>query len=288
MAEESTAPETTNAYDNLREALILYMGQDGAELADWMTQQLEDGVPQATIAREVRSQPAYIKRFPAMKYLSELGIAPSEAEYIQSETIYRDRLSSLGDVYRGYMSTDYIGKLMMNDINPDEVTRRVAATQEYIYSTAPRSVVNALRDQYGMTESEMVAYMLDPQNAGEQIITDFQRRQSRAQILGAASDTGLSLSAGIADSIADRGYNYASAAVGMEQVKEDLGTLTKLASFSGETVTQDEVMSDQFNLTNAGSARQRRRRLASQERARFSTSSAVGNNSLRVSGLGTQ
>ena len=287
MAEEN-APATTNAYDALREALIMYMGADGAELADWMTQQLEDGVPQATIAREVRQQPAYKKRFPAMEYLSSLGMAPSEAEYIQSEGAYRAAIAPLGDAYKGYYTTDYIGKLIMNDVNPDEVTRRIAATQEFIYSAAPRSVVDALRNDYGMTEDEMVAYMLDPENVGEQILTDFQRRSARAQILGAGADTGLSLNRDTADAIAARGYNYASAAAGMERVKEDVGTLTKLAAFSGETVTQDEVMSEEFNLANAGSARQRRKRLASQERARFSTSSAVGNNSLRVSGLGTQ
>lgn len=278
----------SDAFENLRLALTTYMGADGAALAQWMMDQLSNSVPEARIMLEIRNQPAYKRRFPAMEHFSRIGQAPSEGEYIQAERIYRDRLAPLGDVYSGYYSTDYIAKLMIADVNPDEVSQRVAAAQEYIYSTAPRSVVDALRNQYGMTEPEMIAYMLDPVNAGQQILTDFQRRQARAQVLGAALDSGLSLSNESADSIAARGYNYASTAVGMEQVREDFGTLTKLAQMSGQIVTEDEVINEQFNLAGAASSRQRRKRLASQERARFSTSSAVGNNSLRVSGLGTQ
>lgn len=278
----------TDAFIALKDALVSYLGDSGVALADWMVSQWQAGVPQSQIAREIREQPAYKERFPAMEYFSGLREGVSEAEYIQSEREYRDAISSLGPAYSQYFSTEFIGDLMMGGVNTTEATQRVARAQEYIYSTAPRSVVDALKNQYGMTDGDLVAYILDPNNIGAQVIADFDARRARADILGAAADSGLSLTADAADAIAARDYTYGTAIGKLQTADAKAMTLSKLAALSNGTYTQDEALAAEFNLDGANAARTRERKLASQERARFSRSSAIGNNSLATRGLGTQ
>lgn len=287
MAEE-TLDGQTDAFIALKDALVSYLGDDGAALADWMVSQWQAGVPQAQIAREIREQPAYKARFPAMEYFSSQRMGVSEADYIASEREYRDAVSGLGPAYSQYFSTEFIGDLMMGGVNTTEAAQRVARAQEYIYSTAPRSVVDALKKQYGMTDGDLVAYILDPNNIGAQVIADFDAKRARADILGAATDAGLSLGNAAADAIAARDYTYGTAIGKMQAADAKAVTLSKLAAMSNGTYTEDEALAAEFNLEGANAAKTRERKLASQERARFSRTSAIGNNSLATRGLGTQ
>jgi hypothetical protein len=286
MADE---PKTgSDSFEMLRTALSTYLGQEGAELADWMTSQLTASVPESTIMLNIRQQPAYKKRFPAMEYFSGLRQAPSEAEYIASEKEYRTAMAGLGATYQEFYTTDYIGKLMMNDINVDEVRSRVGAAQEYVNSNAPRSVVDALRNQYGMTDGDMVAYLLDPQELGVKIISDFQTKAARAQILGAGTEAGVTLSNATADAIAARDYTYGTSVGKIQDASTRAMTLSKLAAMANGTYSQDEALAAEFSLEGGAAAKTRERKLSSQERARFSRTSAIGNNSLATRGLGTQ
>ena len=288
MAEENGLNDQTDAFLALKDALVSYLGADGATLADWMVSQWQAGVPQDQIAREIRQQPAYKARFPAMEYFSSQRMGVSEAEYIASEREYRDAISGLGPAYSQYFSTEFLGDLMMGGVNTTEAAQRVARAQEYIYSTAPRSVVDALKSQYGMTDGDLVAYMLDPNNIGAQIIADFETKRARADILGAANDSVLSMSNATADAIAARDYTYGTSVGKIQSATAKAVTLSKLAAMSNGTYTEDEALAAEFNLEGANAAKTRERKLASQERARFSRTSAIGNNSLASRGLGTQ
>jgi hypothetical protein len=253
-----------------------------------MVSQWENNVSQDEIVREMRTQPAYIKRFPAMSYLSGIGQAINEVDYIRAESEYRSAISTLGTQYKDFYSTDYIGKMMMNDVSPVEATKRVAAAQEYIYSTAPRSVVEALRNQYGLTDGDMVAYMLDPENLGQKVLSDFETRRARADVLGAANEAGLALSNRTADEIAARNYTYGNSAEKFDKVRRESATLSQLAAISNGSLTDSEVLAAEFSLEGGTKAKKKIKGLASQERARFSGSSGIGGGSLAGGGLGSR
>lgn len=278
-----------DAFQMFIDALTQYMGDDGLALAEWALAQRTAAVPDSTILREIRQQEAYKKRFPAMEYFSSIGQAPSESAYIAAEAEYRKAMSVLGPGYEKYVTTDYIGNMMKNDLDTGEVVKRVAAAQDYIYSSAPREVVEALRSEYGMTDNEMVAYMLDPENIGRQVLVDYEIRSARAQVRGAANAVGIeSLTAEDADEIAARGYNYTNATPQLARAKEDSRTLAEMASMSGDSFTERESLSAEFNLGGGEAAKRKKKRLASQERARFSGSSGVSRTSLSSGGLGSR
>lgn len=288
MADDETLDGQTDAFAALKDALVSYLGTDGVALADWMVSQWQTGKPQAQIAREVREQPAYKARFPAMDYFTSLKSGVSEASYIEAENEYRTSISALGPEYGKYFTTEFIGSLMVNNVNTTEAATRVSKAQEYIYSTAPRSVVDALKGQYGLTDGDLVAYMLDPNNIGVQIISEFEQKRARADILGAATDAGVTMGNATADAIAARDYTYGTSVGKMQDATSKAMTLSKLAAMSNGTYTQDEALAAEFNLEGATAAKTRERKLSSQERARFGRSSAIGNNSLATRGLGTQ
>jgi len=290
MADETTtdpARQQTDAFIALKQALVDYLGEDGNDLADWMVTQWSNNVSEAQIAREIRSTDAYKKRFPGMEHLSSIKQGISESEYIAAEREYRSAISTLGSTYQDFYSTDYIGRLMTNDVNPSEATQRVAAAQAYINGNAPRSVVEALRNQYGMTDGDMVAYMLDPENLGSKIVSEFETRQARAGILGAGAESGYAIDSQSADAIAARGYTYGTAAGKLANAREVSYTLSQLAAIEGGTFTDKEALDSEFALEGGVKASEKKKGLASKERARFSGSSGLGRDSLGSKGLGS-
>lgn len=288
MATEDDLPAQSDAFIALKDALVAYLGESGVALADWMVSEWMKGTPQAQIQREIRNQPAYKARFPAMEYFTSIQSGVSEAEYIASEREYRNALSGLGPAYSQYFSTQFIGDLMMGGVNTTEAASRVSLAQEYIYSTAPRSVVDALKKQYGFTDGDLVAYILDPNNIGAQIIAEFNSKRARADILGAAQDAGLSIDDATADAISARDYTYGTSVGKIQQARANAVTLSNLAAMENGTYTEEDALAAEFNLDGGNAAKTRARQLASRERARFSQSSAIGGNSLAVRGLGTQ
>ena len=282
------AEEQTDAFKELQRVLVEYLGDDGRELADWMVRQWESGVTDQEIIREMRNQDSYKKRFPGMQHFVDIGQAIDESSYIAAERTYRQAISTLGPGYKDFYSTDYIGKMMMNDVSPSEATQRVAAAQEYIFSNAPKSVVDALKNQYGMTNGDLVAYMLDPENLGSKVLSDFELRKSRANILGSAIDQGMSITDATADAVAARGYDYGTSSTKMQNAKTNSATLSQLAAMSNGSITDDEVLAAEFSLEGGDKAKKKIKGLASQERARFSKSSGLSRGSLSSGGLGSK
>lgn len=280
-----------SAYQILRDTLEgwgIVVGESGSDLASWLWQQQQNLVPDAVIFTELRNREEYKQRFKGMDYWKSRNQTISEGEYIRMEREYRDALEALGPAYAGFTSNDYIAKLMLGGIGKDEVERRIGMAVNYIVNDAPESVKQALRDQYGMTDMEMVAYMLDPKEVEADLQARYNRSQLRAQVKGAAKDVGASLSERQAQEIADRDLGYGRVAMGLAEAMADAASYNRLASISGGSFSTSDAVADSFGLEGATAAKQQKKKLASQERARFSGSSGLGAKSLTTGGLGSQ
>lgn len=294
MAEERTMQDV---YETIRSTLISYgiIDADSApgnnDLADWIFQQLEENVSEDQVWRDIKQTDAYKQRFPGMAYFDKQMSGVSEAEYISREQKYKEQISRLGLNYKGFQSRDYLASLMTNDVSVDELTARVKYAEEYIGAFAPQSVVDALRKDYGLTDIEMVEYMLDPESSDLSLDLEFKTRSGRAQVLGAAADSGMDLSSRLADELASAGVGYRNAIMGLQEVAAVREDLNRLAAMDGQaTFTDDELAgtSTQFQAVGSVEAKKKRGALASKERARFSGSSGVGRGSLSRGGLGSQ
>jgi hypothetical protein len=289
--------ENPNVYETIRDTLILWgiideNTQPGeSNLADWIFQQLEDGTSQDQVWRDIKQTDAYRQRFPGMEYFDKQMEGFTEGDYINRENQYKEQIRRLGLNYPGFTSRDYLASLMVNEISVDELKDRVNYAEEYIGTYAPQSVKDALRSEYGLTDMEMVEYMLNPEANDLVLDLEFKSKAGRANVLGAARDTSMNLSDRLVSELAEAGTSYRSAIMGLQEVAAVREDLNRLAAMDGQDkFTDDELAGTSTQLWTSGSvkAKQKKKALASKERARFSGSSGAGRTSLGSSGLGSR
>lgn len=125
---------------------------------------LETGDSVDVAIMKLRETETYKRRFKANQDRIAKGIAPlSEAEYISTENTYRQLMRSYGLPEGFYDSQDDFQRFLANDVSPQELRDKVVLAAER-YINAPTDV----KDQFirfGMTPSEAIATILDPQVA---------------------------------------------------------------------------------------------------------------------------
>lgn len=244
-------------------------------------------------------QDAFFQRFPAIKIQREenqrrmnQGLPPlpelSAAEYIGQEEAYTTAVNRFDPALA---SNENITQWIAGNVSPAEIKGRIAVAEDYIQNQINPEVRAELRDVYGLSDSDMVKYVLSDQKTQGQLEAEWQANLRRANVGAAARSQGFNLSDNLRDQIAmnEQGYTFGSAAAQFSDIAAQADDYGRLASISGITVNPTEdLISEQFNLAGGSSTTKLKKRLASQERARFSTSSAIGRNSLSVGGLGSQ
>ena len=76
------------------------------------------------------------------------------------------------------------------------------------------------------------------------------------------------------------GKSYGNAAANFQAVAEVEDAYNRLGRLSGINTTTEELVTDQFGLEGAADAANKKKQLASQERARFQGQSGLGRTSL--------
>jgi hypothetical protein len=166
-----------------------------------------------------------------------------------------------------------------NDVSPAEVRARAQMASDAVNKANPE-FKQALRDYYGLSDSEMAAYILDQKRS----MPILERQYQAAQIGGAALEQGLNVSAGRADALAGYGVTQDQARSGYSAIQQALPTLDKLANI--DKTSYDQGTAEDAFLLGKGDAVTKTKRLASNERARFSGQSGVGQGSLSSSSKG--
>jgi len=252
------------------------------------------------LSRDSKYQDEYFKRFPAVKVIRDINkkrmadgmppmAEPSPASYVALEEGYRTALVGLPKGLWG--KSEDITEWIVNEVSPDEVASRVTTAKNYIYYSANNSIKTELRSIYGMTDEEMAAYVLDADRALDFIEREYQTRLRQATVGGAAADSGINISDSMRDALAGNevyGQSYGNTLAGFNQVAEIADTYEDLGRISRMDTSTDELVSDQFGLEGAADVATKKRRLASQERARFTGTSAITQYSLSPRAIGSQ
>ena len=247
-------------------------------LSDTIAGYLKNGYSADTIQLLLRETTAYKKRFAANDARVKAGLpALSPAEYLATETSYRQIMRASGLPAGFYDKPDDFQKFLENDVSPSEIQNRVTSAANFIDSASAEQ--KALFSQW-YTKGDMIAYALDPNRAAPLVGKSF----AAAQIGGEATSHGLGIDQTMAETLASKGISADQASQGFGIIQQNLGNDQKLGAMSGDNITGYDAMREVF--LNDGSVTQRRDRLASQERARFGGSSAVGGGSLGRSSAG--
>jgi hypothetical protein len=229
----------TSRQNNAKDTIAKTLGEYGlADLADYTYNEIiaKDITDPEAIIFKLRDQPAYQKRFAANPARLKAGLPElSPAEYIDLEDMYRTVIRSNGLPSGFYDTADDTRKLMEGTVSPAEFQRRIQDGYNAVANADPE-VKRQFKELYGVTDSELAAYFLDPAR-GETILTT---RARAAQIAArGAEQGGIQLSGQYAEELANRGFTEAQARTKFGEVGA-LGELKQ--TFAGETALSGEQL----------------------------------------------
>lgn len=241
-----------------------------------------EGVSPAEFTIRLRETDAYKKRFAAnQKRISQGLRALSEAEYIALEDQYQDvmRRYGLPETYysRGEMGTQAgFEKFIGLDVSPVELEDRIQTAYNRVINANPEVGI-ALKTFYpGITNGDILAYALDPQEALDKI----KRKVTAAEIGGAAVQAGLTTNESDAEYLARYGITKEQAQAGYRTISGYLPRAQQLSSIYGKQVeggpyTQATAEQEVFGVPGAAEAERKRLKITALEQAAFTGQSGL-------------
>ena len=268
--------ERRSAYDLLFSEFKTY-GLDS--LVTPLKDLIMEGVSPAEFTIRLRETDAYKKRFAANAQRVAKGLrALSEAEYIGTEDQYQDVMRRYGMPESYYTKGDLgiqsgFEKFLAGDVSAVELEDRIQTAQNRVVNSNPE-VARALKEFYpGISNGDILAYVLDPSNAIEQI----KRKVTAAEIGGAAIQSGLQTGMTRAEELAAAGITKQQAQQGFQTVAEVAPRGGQLAEiYKQSPYTQTTAEQEVFGLAGSVDAAKQRKKLTSLETAAFSGSAGSG------------
>jgi hypothetical protein len=230
----------------------------------------------------------YKQRFAANDARVKAGFSPlSPKEYVDTENAMMSVMADSGLMRPGFYNnrSDY-QHLLEKNISPGEVQQRVTdavtATQRADVATK-----QALQDYYGVGPDGIAAFFLDADKARPALEQQF----AAANFKGLASQMGVGVDKSLSEMAAQNGIigvgNDQQARAGLSQVAAESKSLAQLGSIYGDSISDAENVQATFNMgEKSADIDRRKKKLASQERASFGGSSALGNGSLTQKSAG--
>lgn len=219
----------------------------------------------------------------------------SPREYMDVEATYRQILQDSGMPTGFWDSPDDFATLIGEGVSPIEMKERVETARQALYD-ADEFTRQQLQQFYGLTDSEMVAYLLDPTKAaplleGRTLRTneyglnnaqDLRSLYDASAVGGMASRLGLDADKDLSEEIVKSGQkNKAQDAIGAAASLDK--DMTRLGKVYGTDLGYRDLVRENLDLAGGAAAGRKRRKLASRERAAFSGSSALNRTSLTKS-----
>jgi hypothetical protein len=251
-------------------------------LADKIKQLAMEGASADTISLQLQETPEYQMRFAANADRIKKGLsALSPAEYINVEDTYRQVLRAYG--LNQFDNNDYVKQFISNDVSPTELSNRVVTAVQRVQYADP-AISQTLKDFYGISSADIVAYVLDPTQQMEKI----QRQVAAAEIGAAARKQGLYAGAGVSEALAAQGITQAEAQKGYATIADIMPTAEKLSGIYSQAPGYDQSTAEQDVFNSLASAQRKRQNLVALEQSSFSGSSGTAKGAFSTGYLSRQ
>ncbi|ANH49582.1 hypothetical protein uvFWCGRAMDCOMC493_045 [Freshwater phage uvFW-CGR-AMD-COM-C493] len=160
----------------------------------------------------LKEQEAYKKRFAANERRKSLGFKElSPATYIAMEKAYKDTLAANGLPQGFYDSPDDFEKLIGGDVSTAELNNRLRDAYRVVQDASPE-VKNKMAEMYGITDGDLLAYVIDPDRARLLMAPDYKRQAQAALIAESAQRlSGLNFNKDVAEQFVRQGVTQAEA-----------------------------------------------------------------------------
>jgi hypothetical protein len=253
---------------NVATALIQLFQQFGlGSLASRIIEMAKRGLSEDGIYLELQETQEWKARFAGNYERERAGLGMlSPAEYLTIERSYASVLQQYGLPTGFWDDPSDFAKWIGRNVSPGEVESRARMASGWVNSQ-DNALAKTLRDTFGYSTGDLVAMSLDPSRA----LPLLEKTQRAISAATAATRQGLTADRGYAEHLADLGVTQEQAEQGYGMIAENLEPLSDLGDIYGITYSQRDLEEDVFE--QIGAAKDKRKKLASQERAAFGGSS---------------
>jgi hypothetical protein len=270
-AEADAVSKRQNAFSSLSSLFAQY----GLEtLVPKIQELIVGGAGEATITLALQASDEYKTRFKANDIRVSKGLAAlNPAEYISLEGTYRQVLGAYG--LNQFNNNDYVSKFIENDVSPTELTNRVVTAVQRVQNADP-AIQATLKDYYGIGNTDLVAYVLDPENQ----MANIQKQVTASEIGAAAKNQGLQANRGTSEQLATQGITQDQARQGYSTIGDILPTAEKLSNIYGTALPgYNQTTAEQEVFNQSAEAKRARQKLATTETGTFSGSAGTSRGS---------
>ena len=240
----------------------------------------EDIISGDVILGRIRQTEQYKARFAGNAARRNAGFnALSEAQYIALENSYRQVMRASGLPTGFYDAADDFNTLIGGDVSVAELSSRINEGYLAVQQANPQ-VINEMRRLYGVDDSMLAAYFLDPAKATPMLL-----RQARAaQIASEATlQAQQEIGAMTAEELAVAGVTQQQARQGFQTIAEAEELFVPLPGTTEQAITQEEQIAGVFGTSAA--AQQRIRQRSRERQAAFQAGGQFAGQGTTVTGL---
>jgi hypothetical protein len=206
----------------------------------------------------VKETAEYAKRFAGNEARRRAGFnVLSEEAYIGQENTYRQLLRTAGLPAGFYDSNEDFTAFIAGDVSPSELNTRINDGYNAVKNSDPQ-VIAEMKRLYGVDDSQLAAYFLDPVKATPILVRQAQASQISAQ---ATRQAGAEITAQQAEQLAIEGVTTQQAQAGFATIAQAQELFNPLAGEQGVGMTQQEQIGAVF-ATDAAAAQRLRKKQA--------------------------
>ena len=206
-------------------------------------------------------------------------------EYIQTEKAYEEILKEAGLPTGFYDQQEDFTNFIAMGVSTAELSDRVNIARNAL-NNADQGIKTALQDFYGLSNSDLTAYLLDKDRAMNVIDSRFKytteeakKMYTSAEIGGAALRAGQMSDKAFAEEIFAAG-KAGQAESAFQTAAAQQRDYKRLMGLYGETSSEQDLAREELALAGGTDVTIKKKKLASQERAKFQQKSAIDTASL--------
>ena len=282
-SETGGGPTRAEQRESARAIIANLLSEYGLEnLTDFVNNLIttEDIVSGDVILGKIRQTEQYKARFAGNIARRNAGFnVMSEAQYVALENSYRQIMRASGLPSGFYDAPDDFSTLIGGDVSAAELSSRINDGYLAVQQANPQ-VINEMRRLYGVDDSMLAAYFLDPAKATPMLL-----RQARsAQIASEATlQAQQEISAMTAEELAVAGITQEQARAGFQTIAGAEELFVALPGTTEEAITQQEQIAGVFGTSAA--AQQRIRQRSRERQATFEAGGRFAGQGTTVTGL---
>jgi hypothetical protein len=179
-----------------------------------------------------------------------MGEGITEGEYLAKIKADKEILSQFNIPAGIFDTPEYLGSLMVNNVNTVDLTRRLQALQDSVLSLDP-SIVKYAKDTFGLDTGGIMAWAGDPTKA----LPVIEQQAKAMQIGGAALAAGYNAQSANKELTQEQANALAAAGITQQQAQQGFTNLGQMSQYQqalpGEAtapLTEQQLINAQFGL----------------------------------------